>query len=66
MCLATSNRSMTAWLAMQVRVLEAWREEVAMRADIDLGMALRLERHYQWLTAELAMLDLTVEHQGSA
>ncbi len=57
---------MKAWLAMQVRVLEAWREEVAMRADIDLGMALRLEQHYQWLTAELAMLDRTVEHRGSA
>jgi len=62
MCLAITNNSMKAWLAMQVRVLEAWREEMAMRPDIDLNMVARLEQHYQWLTAELATLDGAAIH----
>lgn len=57
MCFSMTDRTMTSWLATQVRVLEAWREDMAMRGDIDLGMVARLERHYQWLTAELAALE---------
>ncbi|MEO9971449.1 MAG: hypothetical protein ABJG15_16760 [Hyphomonadaceae bacterium] len=52
-----TNHRMTEWLKMQVRVLEAWREEMAARPDIDLVMVTRLEQHYQWLTAELASLE---------
>ena len=59
MHLSMTNHRMTEWLKMQVRVLEAWREEMAARPDIDLVMVTRLEQHYQWLTAELASLEFS-------
>ncbi|MEO0981309.1 MAG: hypothetical protein AAFX03_01505 [Pseudomonadota bacterium] len=49
--------TMACWLRTQVRVLEAWREELAMRPDIDLDTAAKLERHYAWLTGEVARLE---------
>ena len=58
---AMTNRSLGSWLKMQVRVLEAWREELAMHADIDMGTILRLERHYQWLTGEVAALERSAD-----
>lgn len=52
-----SDTAMINWLRTQVRILEAWREEVASRGQIDLPMIERLEAHYQWLTAEVAYLE---------
>jgi hypothetical protein len=48
---------MLEWLKTQVRVIEAWREDVASRPDLDLEMITRLEHHYQWLTAEVLNLE---------
>lgn len=61
MCFSITTPTMTEWLKNQIRVLELWREELAMRADIDLSMVTRLERHYHWLTHELAELELVLE-----
>lgn len=52
-----TDTAMLSWLRTQVRILEAWREEVATRTDLDIPMIQRLEDHYQWLTAEVAYLE---------
>ncbi|MEM1146468.1 MAG: hypothetical protein AAGA72_06795 [Pseudomonadota bacterium] len=57
MCLPIDDPAMVCWLKSQVRVLEAWREEVATRPDLDISHIMRLERHYQWLTSEIADLE---------
>lgn len=57
MCYQFKSRDMLEWLKTQVRVIEAWREDVASRPDLDLDMITRLERHYQWLTAEVMILE---------
>jgi hypothetical protein len=48
---------MLDWLKSQVRVLEAWREDIAIRPHLDLEMVRRLEQHYQWLTKEIMDLE---------
>ncbi len=57
MCVPLDRMSMLGWLKTQVRVLEAWREDLASRPDIDLEEIQRVEKHYQWLTEEVARLD---------
>lgn len=57
MCLPLSDTAMIDWLKSQVRVIEAWREDVACRPEIDMTEVERLERHYQWLTAEVRRLE---------
>ena len=57
MCYPFQSSDMLEWLKTQVRVIEAWREDVASRPDLDLEMITRLERHYQWLTAEVLNLE---------
>jgi len=49
--------SMLGWLRTQVRVLEVWREDLASRPDIDLEEIQRVEKHYQWLTGEVARFE---------
>lgn len=57
MCYHFQSSDMLEWLKTQVRVIEAWREDVASRPELDLEMITRLERHYQWLTAEVLNLE---------
>ena len=57
MCLPLDDASMTCWLRTQIRVLEAWREELAVRPEVDIQAVTRLEQHYAWLTSEVARLD---------
>ncbi|MEL6960446.1 MAG: hypothetical protein AAGL89_15995, partial [Pseudomonadota bacterium] len=57
MCLPLDDASMVCWLKTQVRVIEAWREELASRPDIDMEVVMRLEKHYAWLTAEVSDLE---------
>ncbi|MEO0786574.1 MAG: hypothetical protein AAFY10_12825 [Pseudomonadota bacterium] len=57
MCVPMDRMSMLGWLKTQVRVVEAWREDLARQPDIDMEAVQRLERHYQWLTGEVAKLD---------
>lgn len=57
MCLHFTNTDMLDWLRTQIRMLEAWRESVALRPTIDMEMVSRLETHYQWLTAEVSKLE---------
>jgi len=47
---------MLDWLKSQVRVLEAWREELAARPDSDLAVLSGLERHHDWLSSEVSRL----------
>jgi hypothetical protein len=57
MCYHFQNSDMLDWLKSQVRVLEAWREDIATRPSLDLEMVRRLEQHYQWLTKEIMDLE---------
>ena len=57
MCLPLDQNSLLCWLHTQVRVLEAWREELAMQPEMDVTQVERLERHYHWLTSEIATLE---------
>lgn len=57
MCYHFQSSDMLEWLKTQVRVIEAWREDVASRPDLDMEMITRLEHHYQWLTAEVLNLE---------
>tara|TARA_R110002051_G_scaffold141534_1_gene214619 strand:- start:744 stop:923 length:180 start_codon:yes stop_codon:yes gene_type:complete len=51
------DAAMLCWLRQQVRVLEACREEIACRPEIEIAMVTRLERHYAWLTSEIMRLE---------
>ncbi|MEM9738840.1 MAG: hypothetical protein AAF829_03160 [Pseudomonadota bacterium] len=57
MCLPLDRLSLLGWLKTQVRVVEAWREDLARQPDIDLAQVQRIERHYQWLTGEIIKLE---------
>ena len=57
MCYHFQSSDMLEWLKTQVRVIEAWREDIASRPELDLDMIRRLEQHYQWLTAEVFSLE---------
>ena len=55
------DQKMLEWMKMQVRILEAWREEVASRVEIDVPVLMRLERHYAWLSSEVSMLEIEMD-----
>ena len=57
MCIPISDVAMIDWLKRQVQVVEAWREEIATRTEIDISEVERIERHYQWLTSEVSRLE---------
>lgn len=57
MCIPISDVTMIDWLKRQVQFIEAWREEIATRAEIDIAEVERVERHYQWLTSEVNRLE---------
>lgn len=52
MYLPIDDRSMLTWLRTQIRVMEAWREELAIRPEIDVDQAMKIETHLSWLSAE--------------
>jgi len=64
-CLPLDDASMVCWLKTQVRVIEAWREELASRPDIDMEVVMRLEKHYAWLTAEVSDLEAPKSRQAA-
>lgn len=57
MCLPLDDTAMICWLKTQLRVIEAWREELACRPEIDIQAVQRIEAHYAWLTYEVARLE---------
>lgn len=57
MCFHFSDATLLDWLKQQVRVMEGWREEMAMNPDLDIAAVQRLEAHYQWLTSEITRLE---------
>ena len=65
MCLPIDDTAMICWLKTQVRVIEAWREELAMRPEIDIPTVTRLEQHYAWLTSEIDRLDSPSSRQAA-
>ena len=65
MCLPLDDSAMVCWLKTQVRVVEAWREELASRPEIDIAALVRLERHYAWLTFEVGRLDDRTKWQAA-
>ena len=66
MCFRFQNSDMLEWLKTQIRILEAWREDVASRPDIDFDLVCRLEQHYQWLTSEVLTLERTLGPRQNA
>lgn len=65
MCLPLDDSAMICWLRTQVRVIEAWREELATRPELDIAAVMRLEEHYAWLTSEVARLDPDPNRQAA-
>ncbi|MEL7030868.1 MAG: hypothetical protein AAGL97_14095 [Pseudomonadota bacterium] len=65
MCIPLDDSAMVCWLKTQVRVIEAWREELAMRAELDVSALTRLETHYQWLSAEVSRLESPSSRQAA-
>ena len=57
MCIPLDDTAMICWLKTQVRVIEAWREALATRPDLDIAAITCLERHYAWLTYEVTRLE---------
>ncbi|MCR9195743.1 MAG: hypothetical protein NXH88_13475 [Hyphomonas sp.] len=66
MCYHFQSGDMLEWLKTQVRVIEAWREDVASRPDLDLDLITRIEQHYQWLTAEVVNLERSVTRRATS
>ena len=56
MCMPVDEAAMLCWLQTQLRVLEAWQDELTSRPDADIRQVERLSRHRDWLTEELARL----------
>lgn len=65
MCLPIDQSSLLCWLKTQVRVLEAWREDAAMDPEPDVETIGGLERHYAWLTGEIARLEARLERRAA-
>ncbi|MEM9571324.1 MAG: hypothetical protein AAF996_07650 [Pseudomonadota bacterium] len=65
MCIPLDDSAMVCWLKTQVRVIEAWREELACRSELDIPAVLRLEEHYAWLTEEVARLENPSSRQAA-
>ena len=65
MCIPMDDTAMICWLKTQVRVIEAWREELASRPELDIQAAMRLETHYAWLTAEVSRLETPSSRQAA-
>lgn len=65
MCLPMDDAAMICWLKTQVRIIEAWREELATRPDLDIRSVMRLEKHYAWLTSEIAWLEDPTSRQAA-
>ena len=59
------DTAMVCWLRTQVRVLDAWREELATRPDLDIQAITRLEKHYAWLTDEVTRLESPTSRQAA-
>ncbi|MEM7329196.1 MAG: hypothetical protein AAF437_10680 [Pseudomonadota bacterium] len=65
MCVPLDDTAMICWLKTQVRVIEAWREELAMRTELDVPALTRLETHYQWLSSEVSRLESPFASQAA-
>ncbi|MHA7857843.1 MAG: hypothetical protein ACX94D_07140 [Henriciella sp.] len=65
MCLPMDDTAMVCWLRTQVRVLDAWREELASRPDLDIQAITRLEQHYAWLIDEVTRLESPTSRQAA-
>lgn len=48
---------MLGWLRSQLRVVDAWRDELLRRGDAHVETIGRLERHYAWLSSEIVRLE---------
>ncbi|MEO0465550.1 MAG: hypothetical protein AAF216_03330 [Pseudomonadota bacterium] len=57
MCLPINDRSMLSWLRTQIRVMEAWREEMVRRPEMDAAQAQKIDTHLAWLCAEYQRLE---------
>ena len=58
MCMPIDDIAMICWLETQLRVMNAWQDELATRPDTSPEQVARLARHQAWLSDELARLSL--------
>ena len=56
MCVPIDDAAMLCWLETQLRVIDAWQDELAARPDADLTQSERLAQHRIWLNEELSRL----------
>ena len=56
MCVPVDETAMLCWLQTQLRVIEAWQDELISRPDADIQQVERLSQHRDWLTEELTRL----------
>ncbi|MEO0883948.1 MAG: hypothetical protein AAFY34_14630 [Pseudomonadota bacterium] len=57
MCVPIPDRTMLGWLRSQLRILEAWRDELLRRSETDAETLERLDRHSAWLGGEIDRLE---------
>lgn len=57
MCLPIDDAGMTCWLSSQLKVLDAWREELVLRPELEIAQVEALQRHRDWLASELERLE---------
>jgi hypothetical protein len=50
------DSAMLCWLQTQLRVMQAWLDELATRPDADPRQVDQLARHHAWLSDELTRL----------
>lgn len=51
------THAFSGWLTQQIRLVEAWREELALSPQIDISTIERVERHYHWLCDQLRLAE---------
>ena len=50
------DRSLFSWLVLQEKILRLWIEDVLAAAPSDTTFIAKLERHHDWLAAQIEYL----------
>lgn len=56
-CTHGEERTLLSWLVTQEKVLALWVEDALARAPRDAAFLAELERHHEWLAAQVERLQ---------